>query len=269
MPWTTRLHDTDGLPLVMAPEVTTTEPSAPSRVDHDGTNAWTWPVSVLAHGIALAAVASVTPPALITPPVRSIAVQIISREEYERVMQPPPAPRMMPPDAAAMAPVPGSARVAAPSPSPSFPPASGPPEVASSGNGPDGMITAEVLFAGDILKDPQFREVAETLPLLETTERVTQLCNIEALEQLRLLHPDTAPDSLDPSAMAPTSVVGNTLQATGGAYRMDRRWYEVSLVCTVADDYLSVMALEFSPGSPIPREQWESHNLIDEDLEFD
>lgn len=216
--------------------------------------AWTLPGSVIIHALAMGLfwlTATVRP--LEATKVPSISAQIISEAEYLQATQPPAPP---PPE-----PVPiTEPAVETPPPPPPAPR----PETADSE-----MIPATRFLASDILDDPENKQVRDTLTLLDQSERITQLCNIEALEQLRLLHPDQQPDSLDPSAMAETTIRDLTLEAPGGAYRLDRKWYEVRLTCTVAADYLSVSAFAFAPGPPIPRDQWESHNLIDEDVELD
>lgn len=194
------------------------------------------------------------PGILKTPAVPSGAVYIISEADYQRMTR-PPAPLVMPVPQKLPAPV-----AEPPRPEPSLEPL---PET-----DPE-MISATQLLANDILKDSANRQVRDTLTLLDRSERITQLCNIEGVEQLRLLHPKEVPDSLDPSAMAPTTVQGLTLEAKGGAYRLNRKWYSIHLTCTVARDYLSVTDFSFAPGDAIPKDQWESHNLIDEDVELD
>jgi hypothetical protein len=124
-------------------------------------------------------------------------------------------------------------------------------------------------LAGKILDDPANREIRETLTRLDPYERITQLCNIEGLEQLRLLNPGERPDSMVPSALAETSLAGQTLEAPKGGYRLDRKWYEIRFSCTVAADYLSVTDFQFAPGPAIPESAWESHNLISDDIELD
>ena len=213
----------------------------------------TLPMSVFLHGLMLAAFwlfSGMRP--LEDTRVPSIAVQIISEVEFLRATQ-PPAPSPPEPAPAPLI----VARPPAPPPEPL-------PETADSE-----MIPATRFLASDILSDPENQQVRDTLTLLDRSERITQLCNIEALEQLHLLHPDQLPDSLDPSAMAETSVKDLTLEAPGGAYRLNQKWYEIRVSCTVASDYLSVSAFAFAPGPAIPKDQWESHNLIDEDVELD
>jgi hypothetical protein len=214
------------------------------------------PASLLLHGLIIAAlwaVAATRP--LETPTVASIVIDIISEADYLRATQPP-------------APVPQEVPAVRPQPVAPPKPAEPDPDPASGVAEPD-MIPATQFLANHILQDPKNQQVRETLTLLDRSERITQLCNIEGLEQLRLLHLGERPDSLDPSAMADTTVRDYTLEAPGGAYRLNRHWYEIRLTCTVAPDYLSVSAFSFAPGPAIPQDQWESHNLIDHDVQLD
>ncbi|WP_375450480.1 DUF930 domain-containing protein [uncultured Devosia sp.] len=216
------------------------------------------PASLLLHGFILAALwALATTQPLEAPSVPSIAVEIVNEADYQGATRPPH---------------PIAGQVPTTEPQQVAPPVPKPPELAPEpepeATRPD-MIPATRFLAGGILNDPKNRDVLDTLPLLDRSERITQLCNIEGLEQLRLLHPDEQPDSLDPSAMAETTVKDYTLDAPAGAYRLNHKWYEIRLICTVAPDYLSVSAFSFAPGAAIPQDQWESHNLIDDDIELD
>ncbi len=129
--------------------------------------------------------------------------------------------------------------------------------------------TSGQLLAGNILRDPANRQVRQTLPRLDLYERTTQLCNIEALEQLRLAKPGSAPDALVPTAFEETSILNGVMKAPKGAYRLDRQWFEVSFECSVGTDLESVTAFRFKTGLAIPKEEWEEHNLIAEDFDDD
>ena len=121
------------------------------------------------------------------------------------------------------------------------------------------------LFASRVLTDPANRQVRDTLPLLEETERITQLCNIEGLEQLHKAMPEPFPDSINPSAFAPTMVQGYKLEARAAAYRAARKWYRLRFTCTVSPDFSGVVAYAFEAGDSIPETEWEAHDLIAED----
>jgi hypothetical protein len=129
----------------------------------------------------------------------------------------------------------------------------------------DGMTAATELFANRVLSDPQNRQVRETLPQLENTERIIQLCVIEGLEQLRLARPGSLPDSISSAAFAPPLLRGLTLDASDAAFRLAKRWYRLRFSCTVAPDLGAVAAYRFAIGEAIPEEEWEAHDLIAED----
>lgn len=159
-------------------------------------------------------------------------------------------------------------RAAAPSVRPTEPVAAAKPDhkpPAQQQRLPPRSIEAKRLFTGAILRDPANSQVRETLPTLERTERATQLCDIEAIEQIRLVNPTSFPDSVEAAAFAETSVTGLTVVAPGAAYRSHRRWYGVNFACSVAADYASVTMFRFELGKEIPEDEWDAHNLIAED----
>lgn len=126
-------------------------------------------------------------------------------------------------------------------------------------------VGAGSLRAKAILSDAKNRELRRTLGTLESSERLTQLCNVEGIEQLRQARPRLVPDSISAAAFAETVVRGLTIQAPAAAFRAERKWYRLSFECSVAADYLSVKAYSFRVGDPIPEDQWEAHDLIAED----
>ena len=129
----------------------------------------------------------------------------------------------------------------------------------------DGMRQATELFTNRVLADPKNRQVREAMPSLESTERVIQLCNIEGLEQLHVVSPDTLPDSISPAAFAPTVLRGFTLEAPDAAYRAARKWFHLRFTCTVSPDFGGVDAYAFAAGDAVPEPELEAHDLIAED----
>ncbi|HWA18741.1 MAG TPA: DUF930 domain-containing protein, partial [Devosia sp.] len=126
---------------------------------------------------------------------------------------------------------------------------------------------ATALYSADILNEPAMARIRQTLTQFADSERMVQLCNIEALEQIKRAETDYAPDALVAYAMSDPVTRGFTLTATGAAFRSRRKWYGVSLTCTVAPDLQGVSAFEFTLGEPIPEDQWEAHNLNAEDAD--
>lgn len=205
------------------------------------------------HSLVLLAVGylSLASP-LAPPPPRSIAVELLSEQDFQRLAQPvvTALPQLVPPAPPLVAPRP-------------LVPTSSPPGTAvEKAKTTDGMIPATKLLAGAVLADPENIQMKETLPKMARPDRITQLCNIEGMEQLRLLKPEGEADSVAPSAFAETIIKGYDLEAPGGAYRSHRKWYAVRFTCTVSPDFASVRAFRFEPGVEIPESEWESHDLI-------
>jgi hypothetical protein len=189
--------------------------------------------------IGLIPLLALTRPLAPPPPPPAVEVELIRPAELEPAT-PPAAPVLAAPQAEAET-------AEAPAP----------PE-----NGP---VKATQFFASRILAED--KRIAAALPTLGNDERLTQLCNIEALEQIRTARTDFAPDTLVPYAFADTNILNGLLTAPGAAFRSRRRWWAVSLKCAVAPDYSAVTDFEFTLGDEIPREQWEAHYLTEEEAE--
>lgn len=214
-----------------------------------GIGSWSLLPSVGVHGLLLVALAylAVGHP-LVIPPARSIEVEIITPEQYRDAIELPPASSVAP-------------QLAVPKGS-DEPPVLVPPASPS-----DGLAVATEFYSNRLLADPANRAVRETLPTLDRYERIIQLCNIEGLEQLRRARPGGLPDSLSPSALATTSLSGNTLNAPAAAFRVARKWYAVRFVCTVTPEFDGVTDFRFAVGEAIPESDWDAHDLIAADAD--
>jgi hypothetical protein len=200
--------------------------------------------SLLLHALVLVLLAFVTVGRPIAPrPVRPIEVDIIDQQLFEDAFEVPPEVTEIP----------------LASPEPTTEPDQAAPAPA------DGMVTATDLFASRILADPANKQVRDTLPQLENTERIIQLCIIEGLEQLQLARPGALPDSISPHAFAPTTLQLLTLDAPGAAFREERRWYGLRFDCTVSSDMSQVLAYRYAIGDAVPEAEWDAHDLIAED----
>lgn len=174
----------------------------------------------------------------------SIAVELLSEADYAMLVAPAPAalPQLSPPE-----------------PTPSVQTA---PETVAAA---DGMVAATEFFATDILNDPSHREVQQNFPLLASREQVIQLCNIEALEQLRSHGVADNPDALVGYAFDGIAVAGLSLEADGGAFRAAGQWYRIRYRCEVAPDIRSVSRFAYVVGALVPESQWEVHFLNSDD----
>ena len=215
-----------------------------------------WPASVILHGLFIAALGTLTlGRPLSTPSFQSIDVSILSEGQFRSLVTPPTP----------LSEVVVSPPSRTPGPTPATPPA---PSPSTFGTGED-TIRATDLRAGELLKEPKSAEVRATLPTLAPYERVTQLCNIEAVEQLRMAVGSTSPDSVSASAFAETELNDGRLIASGAAYRSGRMWYGLRFVCTVRPDLEAVTAFELQMGDPIPEAEWDAHGLVAEDEDED
>jgi hypothetical protein len=195
------------------------------------------------------------------PPVRSVDVQIISERAFEASATPaPPVLATQSPQIANLAPAPSTPRVVPAEPSkPSAP--SSPLH--------DQLTTATTLFSSSLLKEVASNEVRRTLPTLAPYERMTQLCNIEATEQIKRALPASNPEAVSASAFGETALKAGILTADGAAFRSHRKWFFMRYACAVRSDFTGVVSFRFALGAPIPKDQWDSHDLIaiDEDDE--
>lgn len=222
--------------------------------------ALTWPrpataLSVIGHALFLALLTIEAPRhiAVLRPPVT-----------VEVVMVAPPANRPVPP---AIAPSP----MATPSPvANSDPEAPARPEATHQPSAPavraprspaGTRATASEYFAATVLDDPRNRKTRQKLAALGSDERLIQLCNIEAMEQLKHWKTGFVADHVVAYATADPSLTATSIEAPGAAVHAGGQWYRLSFACTATADFGRVAAFAFTLGRPIPHEQWEQDNL--------
>ena len=129
----------------------------------------------------------------------------------------------------------------------------------------DGNFHATKLYTRQLLDTPAMATVRKGLTAFADSERVMQLCNIEALEQIRLAAPQYDPDTMVSYAMAQPIQSGLMLTALAGAFRSRRLWYNVSFECVAAPTLDGVASFAFKLGDAIPESEWEEHYLNAED----
>lgn len=190
---------------------------------------------------------------LAPPPAPVITVDIISTAEFA-ALQTPPAPQPAP-DAETAIPVPDRL---APS-----------PELVRQPIPENPTYRATQFYSASVLQDPENASVVRTLRSFTDQERIIQVCNVEAIEQIGRAAPEYVPDTVVGYAMSDFVLSGLSIIATGGAFRSRRRWYEISYTCTAAPNYEAVTAFEFQLGAEIPEALWEAHNLNASDEDGD
>ncbi|MDV4177379.1 DUF930 domain-containing protein [Rhizobium brockwellii] len=127
------------------------------------------------------------------------------------------------------------------------------------------FVEARQLFSDKVLADPRSRRAREALRGLAGSERNLQLCDLEALEQVRRAQPAMAPDALAPYAMAAEKVSGNSVEVKGGAFRSKRKWYNIQFKCELDAGSGKVVSFAFLVGDAIPQDEWQEHNLVADD----
>ncbi len=206
----------------------------------------TWPrpatiLSVLVHAAFLALLAMEAPRHVVALKQPVAAVDVVMIEPAAR--QPASAPLAPPAPAQAEA----VTRALPPAESPR-PPA-------------NGQVTATQYYAATVLEDPRNRGTRKKLAALGSDERLIQLCNIEAMEQLKRWKAGFIPDHVVAYATADPSMTATALKAPGAAVYSRGNWYRLSFNCTSTTDLQNVASFDFKLGSPIPREEWEQDNL--------
>lgn len=124
-----------------------------------------------------------------------------------------------------------------------------------------GRVTATDYFAAAVLDDPRNRQTRETLSTLTSDERLIQICNIEAMEQLKRWKAGFVPNSVVPYAMADPVLSATFMEAKGGAVHANGKWYRLSFSCGATTDLSRVASFAFTLGRPIPQREWEQNSL--------
>ena len=157
---------------------------------------------------------------------------------------------------------------ASPAPPASPPPTDVPPEVTGRPSPPrpvrpstGGRVTATDYFAGAVLDDPRNRQTRETLSTLTSDERLIQICNIEAMEQLKRWKAGFVPNSVVSYAMADPVLSATSMEAKGAAVHAGGKWYRLSFSCGATIDLSRVASFAFKLGRPIPQREWEQNSL--------
>ncbi|WP_256753640.1 DUF930 domain-containing protein [Mesorhizobium sp. Mes31] len=173
-----------------------------------------------------------------------MSVEILTPQQFEASTKPLPAPA---------APVAPQARAAEP-PSASSPPRPQPSSAAA-------MIRPTEMLSAKTLADPRSRQARADLATFASDERMVQLCNLEAMDQIRRWRADFQPEQVVPYATAEEKITGTTIAANGAAFRSRRNWYGLKFRCQLAHDGESVVGFEFLVGDPVAREKWDELGL--------
>ncbi|MCD2175946.1 DUF930 domain-containing protein [Rhizobium sp. C4] len=123
------------------------------------------------------------------------------------------------------------------------------------------MKEASAFYAATILARPENRSARDALRTLSPAERNEQLCDTEAMEQIRRADTRMHPDRLIAYALQNTEVDGDRLHAPGAAFRSAHRWFRLAFDCTLDAKRSAVTAFRFAIGEPIPSSRWSDLQL--------
>jgi hypothetical protein len=217
---------------------------------------WSFSASLAIHIlIGLALLLAVTPRRQGSSSQDSVTVDVLTQQQFEAASRPPVTKTRAEPVSEA-SPVPATERSV-----PDFTalPTDLPRPQASA------MVQARHLQSAKVLADPRSAKARKALGQLAPSERIVQLCNIEAMEQVHIWKTALKPDFLVAYAMADTELTGQKLKADGGAFRSKRRWYNIGFTCEVTPDLKKVVSFAFTVGREIPKSDWADHNLLADD----
>lgn len=170
-----------------------------------------------------------------------VSVDIVTLAEFEAATRPPPI------KAAVEAPTAVQPRGSSRSPAQRAP--------------APGMIRATEMLSAKTLANPRSRQARADLATFASDERMVQLCDLKAMDQIRRWRTDFQPERVVPYATAQEKITGTTIAANGAAFRSRGNWYRLKFRCELAGDGESVVGFEFLVGDLVPRTQWDELGL--------
>lgn len=123
------------------------------------------------------------------------------------------------------------------------------------------MITPPVMLSERTLSGPLGRQARADLATFSVQERMIQLCNIEAMDQIGAWDGRFRPERIVAFARANETLQGNALEAKGAAFRSNNLWYELQFRCSLTADREHIASFAFHVGAPVPKADWEKLGL--------
>ncbi len=105
------------------------------------------------------------------------------------------------------------------------------------------------------------KRLEQQLRKLDPQTRLEQICDIEAMRQIKRDPNPFRPDRAVLAAMADPKTDGHTIHGTGAAFRSKGKWYNFSFRCEADDEHMKVLGFEYKLGDEIPEEQWAKAGL--------
>lgn len=122
-------------------------------------------------------------------------------------------------------------------------------EASPKNDAPKKLENAKKLLSDRVLDNPGMRSMLGDLP---PNRRIVQMCSIEALAQIRQARASSGgPDGIVPFSEQGGLISGNVLDATGGAFNVGPRWFDVTFRCEVNLDSFNVTSFQYQIGSAV------------------
>ena len=107
-------------------------------------------------------------------------------------------------------------------------------------------VGAGLMLAQAAVADERLERLERSLQLLAPEERLEQLCNYIAMQQIRQDDKNFRPDRTVANAAAEPTEKGDTIEAKGAAFRSRGKWYALSYTCSATPDRSAVFAADSS-----------------------
>jgi hypothetical protein len=108
--------------------------------------------------------------------------------------------------------------------------------------------------------DPRF---IASLGKLDPQTRLEQVCDLAAVKHIGKSGTLPKPDRAKSNVIAPPRHHGDTIVASGGAFRSGGKWYALSFKCKGSPDHLDVLSFTYRVGAMIPKSKWPEYGLWD------
>jgi len=126
---------------------------------------------------------------------------------------------------------------------------------------PAGFVRGTKMLSAAALADPRSAKARREMATLADSERIVQLCNLEAMEQLAAWDAKLDPDYVVAYARSSEMIQGAVLKADGAVVHSKDNWYGLKFKCRLAPLHDTVTAFDFQLGAPVSAAEQEELGL--------